>query len=77
MADEIGGTFEEFSRTFIESVGEAIRLAGDLGEVVDSLIMHILAPHIDRIEQKDGVIRIDPLIIRAREEVEKERRARG
>lgn len=77
MADEIGGTFEEFSRKFMENVGEAIRLAGDLGDVVDYLITSVLGPHADKIEEENGTIRIDPLISRAREEVEKERRARG
>jgi hypothetical protein len=77
MADEIGGTFEEFSRQFMANVGEAIRLAGDLGDVVDYLMTHLLAPHGDKIERRDGVIRVDPLIVRAKEEVEKERRARG
>ncbi len=76
MADEIGGTFEEFSRKFMENIGHAIGLAGDLGDVVDYLITHLLAPHADKMDQQDGTIRIDPLIARAREEVEKERKAR-
>lgn len=76
MADEIGGTFEEFSQTFVEGVGHAIRLAGDLGDVVDYVIAYVLTPHHDKIEQRDGTVRIDPLIVRAREEVEKERTTR-
>jgi len=69
------GTFEEFSRQFVESVGESIRLAGDVGDVVDYLIAHVLAPHVDEIEKQEGTIRIDPLLLRAKEEVEKQRRA--
>lgn len=76
MADEVGGTFEEFSRKFGENVGDAIRLAGDLGDVVDYLIAHILSAHTDKIERRDRTITIDPLIARAREEVEKARKAR-
>jgi hypothetical protein len=72
MADEIGGTFEEFSRKFMENIGEAIRLAGDLGDVVDYLITHVMAPHADKVEQREEIIRIDPLIVRARKEVERE-----
>jgi hypothetical protein len=74
IADEIGGTFDEFSGKFMEHVGHAISLSGALGEVVDYLIAHRLSPHADRIEQEDGTIGIDPLIARAREEVAKERR---
>ncbi len=68
IADEIGGDIGEFQQKFMHEIGEAIRLAGALGDVVDYFIAHLLEQHMDKIEQKDDMIRISPLLLRAKKQ---------
>ncbi len=73
VADEIGGSLDEFQERYKREIGEAIGLAGALGNIVDYLIGHILERHGDQIEQYDEEITIDPAIGRAKEDVQRAR----
>ncbi len=66
IADELGVPREEFQARYVEGIGQAIELAGALGDVVDYLLVHLLAKHRDQLEQHEEVITIDPEIERAR-----------
>jgi hypothetical protein len=44
---------------------------------VDYLIAHVLAQHVSEIDQQDDVIKIHPLLLRAKEEADKTRRREG
>ncbi len=74
MADEMGGGIENFMKNYMQHIGEAIELVGALGDVVDYLVGHILIQPGQKIEQEKDIITVDPLIVRAKREVDKQRR---
>lgn len=78
IADELSGDFEEFRQKFTDRIGEVINLAGDLGEAVDHLLAHLFDRHPSAIlEEHEDIVTVPPLVQRARENVERERRSRG
>ncbi len=74
MADEMEGGIEAFMKNYMQHIGEAIELVGALGDVVDYLVGHILIQPGQNIEQEKDSITIDPLIVRAKREVDEQRR---
>lgn len=78
IADKLGGDFEEFRQKFNDRIGEVIYLAGVLADVVDYLLVHLFDRRPTAIlEEREDVVTIPPPVQRAREQVEKERRAHG
>ncbi len=73
IADEMGTSLEEFQESYTREIGKAIDLVGALSDVVDYFIGHLLANQLEKIEESDEVITVDPAIERAREEVERAR----
>ncbi len=74
MADEMGGGIEEFQKKFMQHIGETIELVGHLGDVVDYLVGYIVIQPNQKIERESDTITIDPLIVRAKRDVDKERK---
>lgn len=70
LSDELGGQAGAFEEVFMQKVGEVIALAGALGRVVDHLLGYVLLEKgTQPVKTEDAVVRIDPLIERARREV--------
>ena len=78
LSDELGGQFEGFHERFAEKVGVVIALAGALGYVVDLLVGRlVLDTDADDVKTEEGVVRLDPLVERARRAVMAARKAGG
>jgi transcriptional regulator with XRE-family HTH domain len=63
----------DFERRFSEKVGEVIALSEALATVVDDLAGYLVAKHSGEIHEEQSVLRVDPLIARARREIQAER----
>jgi hypothetical protein len=76
LADALGEDLEGFQRVFQERIGEAIRLAGLLAQVVDTVLAHLIerTPHSIEDRREDAVT-IPPALRAARDEREARRRA--
>lgn len=74
LADEMGGGIEAFLKNYQQHIGEAIELVGALGDMVEYLIAHVLIGSNQRIEREADTITIDPLIVRAKRTVDRQRR---
>jgi len=74
LADETGGGIESFMKSYMHHIGETIDIVGALGDVADYLVGHILTQPGHKIEREDDIITIDPLIVRAKRAVERQRR---
>jgi hypothetical protein len=78
LVDVLGGDITELPQKFLIKVGEVIALAGALAYAVDYLLIYLFGERPKAIlEERDGVISVDPLLQRAREKVERERKAQG
>ncbi len=68
----LGAKLDEFQQKFSEAMGEVIKLAVAMFQVVDQVLLHIFQEHEDAIiEQQDGEVVVLPEILRARERVRK------
>lgn len=74
LSDELGGQLGDFPGLFVQKVDEVIKLAGALGYVVDHLVGHLVVEKNPQgVKTEDAVVRVDPLIERARRAVIAER----
>jgi len=74
IADGMGEGLEDFVQHFMERIGEAIELVGQLDTVVGHLMGHLLAPHKDTMEMQQDKVNIPPALRAARDKVEQDRR---
>jgi transcriptional regulator with XRE-family HTH domain len=73
IADEMRGPFRTFTRKYRDAIGDAIELAGAVGDVVDYLLAHVVRTFTPDIEKIDDVIRVDPVIVRTRRAIKRRR----
>lgn len=74
LSDELGGQLGDFPGRFAQKVDEVIKLAGALGYVVDHLVGYLVVEKNPKeVKAEDAVVRVDPLIERARQAVMAER----
>ena len=69
----LGAPEQEFQRRFYEKFGEVTALTEALARVVDDVLGHLLMQHPEKIKQEQSVLRVDPLIAKARREIEAQR----
>ena len=78
LSDELGGQLEGFQERFADKVGVVIALAGALGYVVDLLVGRlVLDTDAGDVKTEEGVVRVDPLVERARRAVMAARKSGG
>lgn len=74
LSDELGGQLGDFPGRFLQKVDEVVKLAGALGYVVDHVVGYlVLEKNQQEVKTEDAVVRVDPLIERARRAVAAER----
>jgi hypothetical protein len=66
IADEIGDSWSDFQRRYMESIGDAIELAGALKDVVDFLLTHLVTTRGIAAEHTSDIVRIHPVLTRMR-----------
>lgn len=71
----LGAPDKDFQRRFYDQVGEVIALAEALATVVDDVLAYLLHQCSVEIKEEQSVLRVDPLIAKARREIEVQRRA--
>lgn len=76
MRQALRASEQDFQRRFDQQFGEVMQLVEALATLVGYLVGHLLEPHAEEIKQEESVIRVDPLIARARYETEIHRRSR-
>ena len=76
VVDEMGWNINEIRQRFAQEISNAIDVARSLGDLVDYVIAHLLAPHSSHIEQETEVLRIDPRIAIGKERVQKAKNAK-
>lgn len=74
IADALGEEPPDFVQHFMQWIGEAIELAGQLDTVVGHLLGHLVAPHTNAIEMRADRVTIPPALRVARDKVEQERK---
>jgi transcriptional regulator with XRE-family HTH domain len=78
LSDELGGQVGAFQKAFLEKVGEVVGLVGDLGRVVNHLLGWVLLKKgAQPVNTEDAVVRVDPLIERARRKIVAMRQSRA
>ena len=78
LSDELGGQIEGFQKAFLQKVEDVINLAGALSRVVDHVVEHVLLDAGKlQVNTENDIVRVDPLIERARQAVLAMRRRAG
>lgn len=76
MRRALGVSEQDFQQRFYQKFGEVTELAEALATVVDNVVGYLLEAHTGEVKEKESVIRVDPLIARARREIEAQRRSK-
>jgi transcriptional regulator with XRE-family HTH domain len=75
-AQAVGGPLEHFRTAYQEAIGDALKLAGAVGDVVDYLLRHLVNSYPIQGDHAIEVVRIHPRIVELQKQQKRKRRRR-